>query len=186
MKTALFRASFIAMLFLPSTFAGGWEMKGGIVYWLHTGYSCPPFFLTNSLPDHFAIEKKVGVVCPFGALGNQRSLYTFVLGPLAAGTYWMKESGDLSPPNAPEVPFTVPASSEQLITNLTLNVSGQVSFHINGYGVVHYVIQKTSDFKSWIDADTLVGESDFSEQAVSADPIFYRIKIVSPPPTILL
>lgn len=183
MKTASIRASCILFsLLAPSSFSGGWEMKGGIVYWRLAGYTCPAPQLTQPMPTHFAIENKVGVICPF-TVGPQRCVFTFVLGPLDPGSYWMKESSPL--PGSPEFSFTIPASSEQLVTNIALNVSGQLTFHVNGYGDVRYVVQKTSDFATWNNGVTLIGESDFTETAVSTEPVYYRIKIVAPPPTVI-
>jgi hypothetical protein len=82
MKTASLRASFIALfLFTSAALGGTLQLKGGIAYWILTTSSCPGSYLTNTSPDHFVIAQHTGVICPF-SLGNQRSVHTFVLGPL--------------------------------------------------------------------------------------------------------
>jgi hypothetical protein len=157
-------------------------LKGGVLYIKITGNSCPGFQLTaTAQTNRFQIREKVGVICeqPFPPL---KAEFTFVIGPVAAGPVYIVTQDD--PFNGFRI--DVPESAERLVTNAGRNSEGKFSFHINGYGNIRYIVQRTTDFITWTDTPTLIGESDFIENTAQTEtPYYYRVKIMNPPATIL-
>jgi hypothetical protein len=129
---------------------------------------------TPALPPPGSV---IGEACEWG--------YTAILGALAPGGYTLTTTS-YSVPVATNT-FTVPTNATPTLQPIGFAADGSFQIQINGAYCVDYVLQCSTDFKSWIPLSTngMLWEEDFGAGPVSfsigdASPVspgsrFYRV-----------
>ena len=156
--------------------AGTITEKGGVFYYMQQGPLCPGLRLVRLAANRFEVRPALPGNCT-QEFPPKQGIFTFVLGDLPPGPITIGIVDELDPTFVHTSTVVIPETTTLPITNITRDQAGRVSFHINGISGVQYLVERTTDFKTWTPVRAVEPDSDFTETEDIAGPVYYRLRI---------